>query len=168
MELRQARQSDLPQLKQIYQAIIAQMEEAKIAIWDEVYPIEFFPEDIEKEKLYVLMKEQEIVAAFALCDTNDGADQVEWKNIEARACYIDRLGVNVTYSRQGIGSLALQKAMELAREKGAEYLRLFVVDYNQPAIALYEKNGFQRAKGIYREVIDETLTLQEYGYEIAV
>ena len=33
-------------------------------------------------------------------------------------------------------------------------------------IRLYEKNGFVRAGGVYREVIDERLTLCEYGYEL--
>ena len=31
---------------------------------------------------------------------------------------------------------------------------------------MYEKNGFVRAGGVYREVIDERLTLCEYGYEL--
>ena len=37
----------------------------------------------------------------------------------------------------------LNKAIELSREMGAEYLRLFVVDENYPAINLYKKTGFE-------------------------
>lgn len=33
----------------------------------------------------------------------------------------------------------IAKAKEIAREQGAEYLRLFVADINRPAIQLYEK-----------------------------
>ena len=55
--------------------------------------------------------------------------------------------------------------MELAKEKGVEYLRLFVVDINKPAINLYIKNGFKKAEGIYDEIIDDNLTLHEYGFE---
>ena len=51
-------------------------------------------------------------------------------------------------------------------EKNAEYLRLFVVDFNRPAINLYEKFGFKRVEGIYKEVIDEALSFNEFGYEI--
>lgn len=51
-------------------------------------------------------------------------------------------------------------------KKGAEYLRLFVVDINQPAIKLYMKNGFKRANGIYDEQIDEEIVLHEFGFEI--
>ena len=79
--------------------------------------------------------------------------------------YIDRLGVNVDYLKQGIGGIMLEKAVELAKENGVEYLRLFIVDINQPAINLYIKNGFKKAEGIYDEIIDDNLTLHEYGFE---
>lgn len=82
-----------------------------------------------------------------------------------KALYIDRLGVNVDYFRQGIGSLAFKKAITLVKKKGTEYLRLFVVDINHPAINLYIKNGFKRVQGIYDEVIDDELTLHEFGLE---
>ena len=52
------------------------------------------------------------------------------------------------------------------QELGAEYVRLFVVDINKPAIHLYMKNGFEQADGIYDEVIDDDLVLHEYGFEI--
>lgn len=54
---------------------------------------------------------------------NAGANMVEWKNNQANALYLDRFGVNVNY------------------------LRLFVVDINSPAIELYQKLGFIRAGG---------------------
>ena len=56
-------------------------------------------------------------------------------------------------------------AEKLARELGGEYLRLFVVDINHPAISFYESCGFSRADGVYNEVIDDHTILREYGYE---
>ena len=64
--------------------------------------------------------------------------------------------------------LDIDKAKEVAQNCGAEYLRLFVVDINVPAIHLYIKNGFIRANGIYDEVIDKDLVLHEYGFEAAL
>lgn len=61
--------------------------------------------------------------------------------------------------------MMLTKARETAKTQGADSLRLFVVDINTPAINLY-KNGFTRASGIYDEVIDEEITLHEFGYEV--
>lgn len=166
MNFRIANMDDLPQLKKMYGKIIEQMNRNNIQIWDEIYPCEFFHEDIENKRLYVLEEQNEIVSSFAICNSNDGAHYVQWKDKNADALYIDRLGVNVNYSRRGIGSITLDKAIELAKEKNAEYLRLFVVDINRPAINLYIKNGFKRAEGIYNEIIDDYLTLHEYGFEI--
>lgn len=166
MNLRLANMDDLPQLKAVYGNIIDHMNKNKIQIWDEIYPCEFFRNDIENNQLYVLVEKEEIVSAFALCDSNAGTDYVKWKNEHGKAFYIDRLGVNVNYLRKGIGSIMLRKAAALAKEKGARYLRLFVVDQNQPAINLYTKNGFERALGVYDEIIDQDLTLHEFGFEL--
>lgn len=62
----------------------------------------------------------------------------------------------------------VEKAKEIAKSKGFDYLRLFVVDINIPAIRLYVKNGFIKAEGIYDEVFDDGFVLHEYGYEIEV
>lgn len=165
MELRRAVIDDLPQIRAVYKEICWDMDRNGIQIWDEIYPGEVFGEDIENHRLYVLTEQKEIVSAFALCDSNSGADCLKWRNQNGKAIYLDRLGVNVNYKRKGIGSLALQKATALAGALGAWYLRLFVVDINHPAINLYLKNGFTKADGSYDEVIDEDLVLHEFGYE---
>ncbi|EQB87369.1 ribosomal protein S18 acetylase RimI-like enzyme [Clostridium punense] len=169
MDLRLAKISDLPKLKDVYGNIIHNMHRNNIPIWDEIYPSEFFRDDIENNRLYVLVEDnEEIVAAFALCESNDGESYVKWENDHHKALYLDRFGVNVDYSRQGIGSIMLNHAITLAKQKNAKYLRLFVVDINKPAINLYLKNRFRQVDGIYEEQIDDDLTLREYGFEIEV
>lgn len=165
MELKLAGIDDLPQIKSIYKKIVNHMNENNISIWDEIYPSEFFYEDIRNNHLYILVEEHDIVAVFALCESSSGENNVVWENKYAKGLYIDRFGVNVNYLRRGIGSKMLNKAAELARDKGVEYLRLFVVDINEPAIQLYLKNGFKRVEGIYNEIIDDELVLREYGFE---
>lgn len=167
MDLRLAKKSDLPQLKTMYEKIIDSMNKNGIQIWDEIYPCAVFQDDIENERLYILPGNNDIVAAFALCETNDGEAHLKWENVNEKALYIDRLGVNVNYPRQGIGGFMLKNAMELAKQKNAKYLRLFVVDINKPAINLYLKSGFKRVNGIYEERIDD-FVLREYGFEIEI
>lgn len=106
------------------------------------------------------------MSAFVLCKTTTGENAVKWNENHAEAFYIDRLGVNVKYLKKGIGGLMLDKAKEVAKTFGAEYLRLFVVDVNIPAIQLYEKNGFLKADGVYDEAFDDGFVLHEFGYEI--
>jgi ribosomal protein S18 acetylase RimI-like enzyme len=166
MDFRLAVIQDLPRIKAIYKDIIQNMNDNQIEIWDDIYPCEFFEKDIKNKQLYVLYDNIEIVSAFVLCSTNSGEKSMNWKDNAGKALYIDRLGRNVNYSGKGIGSYMLTKARETAKSLGAEYLRLFVVDINEPAIRLYTKNGFTKATGVYDEVIDDDLVLHEYGYEI--
>ena len=169
MDFRLANICDLTELKVMYQKIIDHMNRSGISIWDEVYPCEFFREDMERNRLHVLVGENHtIAAAYALYESNAGNRSIQWKNAADSAFYVNYLGVNVDFLRRGIGSEALKNAAALTRQKGVGSLRLFVVDINKPAINLYLKNGFLQAAGIYEEKIDEGLTLREYGMEMDV
>lgn len=168
MDFRLADFCDLPQLKTVFGKISEHMNSTGLPLWDEVYPCEFFSGDIEKKQLYLMSEGGNIAAAFALTDSNAGESYVSWENPHGKAIYIERLGVNVDYLRRGLGSHMLKKAIELARRSGAEYLRLFVVDINEPATRLYEKNGFRRVEGFFDEIIDDSLMFHEYGFEIKI
>lgn len=166
MDFRQAVMQDSPQLKDMYKRIIKDMNEQNIQIWDDIYPCEFFEDDIKNNQLYILLNNGEIVSAFVLSDTNSGETAVEWNDNHAKAVYIDRLGVNIKFLKKGLGSLMLDKAKEIAKTLNAEYLRLFVVDINIPAIQLYTKKEFVKVNGVYNEIFDDGFVLHEHGYEI--
>lgn len=70
MNLRMANIDDLPQLKYVYKKIIYNMNKDNINIWDEIYPCEFFYDDIVNNRLYILGENNEIISAFALCNSN--------------------------------------------------------------------------------------------------
>lgn len=165
MKVQLACLDDLLELKAMYRKIVEHMRQNGIDIWDEIYPCEFLKDDIESQCLYKLVCHHQIVAAFALYNTHEAGHAVEWENPHEKAVYIDRLGVNVHFLKQGLASQALSGALLLAKEKKAQYLRLFVVDINEPAIGLYLKNGFKRVPGVYDEKIDDDLILHEYGFE---
>lgn len=166
MDFRLATMHDLLKIKKMYKEIINKMYENQIPIWNDIYPGDFFENDIKNKQLYLMLEKSEIISVFALCDSSSGENAVEWKDNSSKVLYLDRLGVNVNYLKKGMGSLMLTKAKETAKALGAEYLRLFVVDINIPAIHLYSKNGFTKVNGIYNEVIDDDCILHEYGYEI--
>ena len=103
MEFRLAVIDDLPQLKKVYKDIVKNMNEQNIEIWDDIYPFSLFEDDIRKEQLYVLTCKDEMVSAFALTKTNKGETSVEWRSKNDKVYYLDRLGVNINYSKKGIG-----------------------------------------------------------------
>lgn len=168
MNFRLAYEEDLPFIKKMFKEIVCNMERNNLEIWDDVYPCEFFLEDIKKKRLYSMVEENgDIVAVVALCDSHDGADSIQWEEEEGKALYIERFGVNVDYLKKGMGSRMIEYAMEITEKKNMEYLRLFVVDINKPAINIYVKNGFKQVKGIYEEKIDDFI-LRQYGFEIEI
>jgi RimJ/RimL family protein N-acetyltransferase len=79
--------------------------------------------------------------------------------------HVADLGLMVSrgHRRQGIGLALMEAAERWARESGVRKLELHVFPHNTPAIALYEKLGYQREglrRGHYRrgdELIDAIL-----------
>lgn len=62
----------------------------------------------------------------------------------AGEAHLLNLSVGRDWQRRGHGSALLRDAMRIARERGAAELFLEVRPSNRPAIALYEKFGFER------------------------
>lgn len=168
MIFRLAEYTDLPQLKKVYENIICQMKENNLFIWDDIYPYQAFNSDIENKTLYILEDNDVIIAAFVLCCSRRNKERLKWENNQEKVMYIDRFGVNVQYSRKGIGSLMIKKAVELGKNEGAKFIRLLVVDKNEPAINFYKKNGFNRVEGINENRIDDEIIMYEFGFEIKI
>lgn len=168
MLFRLATKEDLNDIKSVYLRIMEDIKDINLCMWDEDYPISCFDEDINNKSLHILTDGKTIAGAVAICECGECDEKMRWKEIGAKALYLFRLGVNVNYKGKGIGNILVQEAMKSIKKRGVEYLRLFVVIDNLPAIKLYERNGFRRVEGIFEELIDENKVLREYGYEIEI
>ena len=166
MEFRPAVQSDLPQLKEVYTGIYLEMCRVGVNLWNENYPYDALPGDIAAERLWLLCDADVIAAAFAL-DICPEMTDVQWQEANAPATVLMRLGVNVNYRRRGLGERCLEYAGKLSRERGAEYLRMLVVDCNTPAERFYISTGCVRVPGDHHEHVEGIPGgLTEYGYEL--
>lgn len=169
MNKRLATKNDLPQLEKMFVKIVENLKLNNLNIyWSEFYSYEEFETDIENNNLYLIVDGNNIVSAFGIFDSLSGQDCFDWEDKNAKAIYLARLGVNVDYLRQGIGALTLEKVKEIAKNKGADFLRLLVVDINTPAIKLYEKCGFKKVNGIFKDNIFDDVYITEIGYEIKI
>ena len=61
-----------------------------------------------------------------------------WKG---KSLYLDDLYVKQEHRGSGVGSKLLRKIFEVAKEQNVERLRWQVLDWNKPAIELYDKIG---------------------------
>ena len=168
MIFRLATKNDLKHLEKMYGEISDNLIKNQIYIyWSNYYPYEEIEEvDLENNTFYVLEKNGEIVGGINLSLSHEKEKQINWKNKNAKAVYISKLGVNINFLKQGLGKALIENAKQLAKENGAEVLRLFVVDKNTPAINLYTKNGFEKADGKTTEFLEyHNVTLTEFGYE---
>lgn len=159
--------SELTEIKKFYSDVACGMQAEGIELWDDVYPGEFLAAHIERHELYCVRENHNILAAFALTREGEGVEAIEWTPTSSRdqIRYLYRFAVNAQHKREGIGSIALKSAMDTAREQGATVLRLFVETQNAPALHFYQRQGLEKRPGVYVEVVDETLTLREFGFE---
>ncbi len=72
---------------------------------------------------------------------NYGPAQTELQ--DDKAMEIERIYVLTQYQGLRIGQLLLHKAIDMARERGLDYIWLGVWEKNQKAIGFYEKHGFK-------------------------
>ena len=87
MEFRLAEIDDLEELKEMYRLIIRNMNDNNIQIWDDIYPCEFLENDIINNQMYILIDENEIISAFALCNFHAGVKEVQWNKDLCKSIY---------------------------------------------------------------------------------
>ena len=91
-----------------------------------------------------------------------GWDEME-DEAKAGEFYIDSLAVSLPYRNQGVGTALIEKAKEMAKEKGISVVTLAVEPENR-AKRLYQKLGFAYQRRI--EIFNEEYEL--YAAEIVV
>lgn len=78
--------------------------------------------------------------AIGYLKLNFGQSQTELK--DDKALEIERIYVLKEFHGKQVGQLLYEKAMQIARQKGADYVWLGVWEENPRAINFYKKNGF--------------------------
>lgn len=91
-------------------------------------------------------------------ELNFGQLQTELK--DDKALEIERIYVLKEFYGKKTGQLLYEKAIQIAREKNAEYIWLGVWEENQRAISFYKKNGFvEFDKHLFKLCSDEQIDI---------
>lgn len=86
---------------------------------------------------YFALSENKVVGYLKI---NFGASQTELK--DEKAIEIERIYVLKEFHGKKVGQTLYGKAMEVAQQKGSDYVWLGVWEENPRAISFYKKNGF--------------------------
>ena len=70
---------------------------------------------------------------------------IEWSQqvSDDKVAVLHILAINPDYQKKGIGSEMVRKAINLAKEKGMQAIRLDALASNTPAHKMYERLGFE-------------------------
>jgi ribosomal protein S18 acetylase RimI-like enzyme len=113
--------------------------------WNEDYPTrEILERDIEYGCLFGAYSNEKLAGFAALNEhQSEEYEKILWKFGEPYLV-VHRLQVDPSYRGKGIAYLIMLFADRLAKERGYKAIRLDTRQDNIPAIALYEKLGYQK------------------------
>ncbi len=96
------------------------------------------------------MLENDEMLVLLAGEAPDGFAELRFKTSvwsDGLSCYLEELYVVPDLRGQGIGRVLLERAMEVARERGADFMDLGTSEDDVAARALYEKLGFTNREG---------------------
>jgi len=129
---------DIPEIVRIYKSLVG----TPGCTWVESYPSGKTAEnDIAHNALYILRSGGRIIAVASIGDFDEPGD-LHWA--PENPCELARIGVVPSMQNQGVGTMILENVIAVAKEKGFDGIRMLVSKMNPVALALYDKNGFER------------------------
>jgi ribosomal protein S18 acetylase RimI-like enzyme len=143
-----AEYDDIPEIMNVYHSLIG----TPGCTWSLDYPDkETVHADIESNALYVL-KESNKIVAVAAAGVSDELAHLQWdlKN----PCELARVGVLTQFQKRGVGTIILKNVIAAVEQKGFDGINMLVSKTNPVALALYDKNGFEKRGEVFMYEID--------------
>jgi GNAT superfamily N-acetyltransferase len=146
MRIRLATRDDLPALMELMRRVVPLMLAAGNQQWDETYPNQaVLQRDIDLGQLWVADAETRIAGLAAVTmDQEPDYVQVGW-DINEPAVVVHRLAVDPAFRGAGIAGALMQKAEQVAAERGIIVLRVDTNTLNAATQRLFPKLGYQLA-----------------------
>jgi ribosomal protein S18 acetylase RimI-like enzyme len=143
MQIRLATKDDLPSLMALVRRVVPLMRATGNLQWDETYPNEaVFQRDIDLNQLWAAVVDGNIAGVAAVTmDQDPDYTQVGW-DIKEPAIVVHRLAVDPAFRGQGAAGALMQKAEEVAIERGIAVLRVDTNTQNEATQRLFPKLGY--------------------------
>ncbi len=104
-------------------------------------------------------------AEFFVIETENTLAAYMGMHIVLDECYIANVAVKKDFRKKGCGKSLVENALTVARDKNCSFITLEVRISNLPAIALYEKCGFEKVgerKNFYTCPTENALIMTKY------
>jgi ribosomal protein S18 acetylase RimI-like enzyme len=152
MQIRLATKHDLPALMNLVRRVVPLMRATGNLQWDETYPNDaVFQRDIDLNQLWIAEVNGSIAGVAAITmDQEPDYTQVGW-DINEPAIVVHRLAVDPAFRGQGAAAALMQRAEEVAVERGITALRVDTNTNNEATQRLFPKLGYQLAGEITLE-----------------
>ena len=152
MQIRLATPHDLPALMGLVRRVVPLMRATGNLQWDETYPNDaVFQRDIDLNQLWIAEVNGSIAGVAAITmDQEPDYTQVGW-DISEPAIVVHRLAVDPAFRGQGAAGVLMQKAEEVAVERGISALRVDTNTNNEATQRLFPKLGYLLAGEISLE-----------------
>ena len=143
MQIRLASASDVPSLLEMLGNVVPRMREAGNLQWDETYPNgSVLHDDIAHKQLWVAEIDGTLGGLAAITmDQSPEYAQVGW-DVNERAIVIHRLAVDPKFRGMGMAQGLMQKAEEVAEQRGIRKLRVDTNTRNEATQRLFPKLGY--------------------------
>ena len=149
--IRKATTSDIDSILLVTKACAKDMITKGIYQWNEHYPnAEAFQKDINRNELYVLTNENDILGSIVISTfMDDEYKAIQWLTPSDKNMYIHRLAVHPDYQGRGFAQKLMDFAEKLALENGSRSIRLDTFSQNDRNQIFYERRGYKRLGSIY-------------------
>jgi len=163
IEIKKVSFADINQLQKIgkqtfYETFSAENTDENITTYlNEGFSIERLTTELKDQntEFYFATINESIIGYLKL---NFGQSQTELQN--DKRLEIERIYVLKNYQGKNVGQLLLEKAIEVAEQKNADFIWLGVWEENHKAINFYKKNGFvEFDKHIFKLGNDEQIDI---------
>lgn len=150
LEIAPATPADAAEILALYRACV----DLPGCTWNEDYPaMEIIREDLEAQSLYCARwagaRGAIVAAAYVGPYDAEEPDDIPWPPLAAPFA-LARIGVLPEFQGRGVGARMLRAMLAIARERGADGVRLLVAPDNAPALALYLRAGFEMTGKVFK------------------
>ena len=149
--IREATLSDIESILLMTKACAKHMISNGIYQWNEHYPnAEAFQQDIERNELFVLINENNILGSIVISSLmDDEYKSIQWLTPSDKNIYIHRLAVHPIYQGRGFAQQLMDYAENFALAQGYASIRLDTFSQNDRNQKFYELRGYNRLGSIY-------------------